>query len=596
VIFKILHQLLNSLDSRERRRFALLLGASSFGGILDLVGLAAVAPFVAFAVRPELLGQKGWLSTLYHLLPWGEPKNFVTALGVASFVLMSATLLYRVLLYRSTLEFAESLKNNLTVRLTTLYLAQPYQWFLANSSSNLRKSCSQEVEQTVQGFLLPVITAISKMSGALVLLAALFLLEPSVAFVFLCSFLVAVVLLYHLLSDRGNTEGRDHMQSGRGADRLLDQAFCGLRELKLAGREGYVVESLQKLTSTQQNAMTGFQLATEVRGSILRFLGLGGTIVTTLVLINSRDEVADFIPVLGVLLLAIYRVLPSLQGILNAFSRIQFSLPILESILQGLHLPYLDGPQNSSRPVDFNRALEVTELCFRYPGDRSDVLRDISFRIPKGSKVGFVGRSGAGKTTLLDLLAGLLPANARSVLIDDELLGPENVRAWREKVGYVPQKSFLLDDTVKANIALGIDEKDIDRARLEQVARTAQIHDVISSLPNGYETVLGPNGTWLSGGQMQRISVARALYREPELLILDEATNALDMFTEKRVLESISTARPQLTIILVTHRLEPLKACETIYVIGGQGRLQARGTYDELGQSNHMFRQLAGLG
>ena len=568
--------------------------ASSLGGVLDLFGLAAVAPFVAFAVRPELLGQEGWLSTVYNSLPWGGPKNFVTALGLVSFVLMSATLLYRVLLYRSTLRFAESLKRDLTVRLARLYLAQPYQWFLVNSSSSLRKSCSSEVEQVVQGFLLPLVSAISKLSGSIILIVALLYLDPRVAIGFLSFFVVAVFLLYYLLSDTWTSESSQHMQAGRGVDRLLDQAFCGLRELKVAGSERHIVENLETLTLNQQSAMTNFHLATEVRGSILRFLGLGGVIVTTLVLVNSREEVAGFIPLLGVLLLAIYRVLPSLQSILNACSRIHFSLPVLLSILEGLNLPYQDGAETRGEDeTGFLRELKVQDLTFAYVGEREAVLNGVSFRVEKGSKVAFVGRSGAGKTTLLEVLAGLLPAHA-AVLIDNQILGPQNLRVWRERIGYVPQKSFVLDETVRANIALGLAEKDIDQSRVEQVAKTAQIHDFIMTLPSGYNTVLGPSGTWLSGGQTQRIAIARALYRGPELLILDEATNALDRYTEKRLFESLELLRPGLTMIVVTHRFNSLKDCDRIFVLGARGRLQADGNYAELMESNHLFRQLAG--
>ncbi|MCA9776710.1 MAG: ABC transporter ATP-binding protein [Candidatus Eremiobacteraeota bacterium] len=588
-------QLQKLLDDQDRRRFSRILAASSAGGVLDLLGLAAVAPFVAIAARPELVAERGWLSVLYNLIPWGGTKNFVTVLGLASFFFLSATLVYRVALFRATLNFAESLKRKLTVRLTKLYLSQPYEFFLGTNSSDLKKHCSQEVNQVVQGFLLPLTSAISKMSGALILIVTLLVLEPFLAGIFILFFALAALLLLRFLSHRWKEEGKQHLQTGRGAERLLDQAFHGLRELKLAGREQFIVQNLERTTAHHQEALMNFQVATEVKVSSLRFLGLGGLILTTIILINSRTEVALFVPVLGVLIVAIYRLLPSLQGMLNAISRIQFSLPILESISQTLELPVLDGPDiPEAEDIVFSRQLEVRDLSFSYPGGSKPVLDNVSFTLPKGGTMAFVGRSGAGKTTLLDLMAGLLPAGEGSLLIDGVDLRASNVRAWREKVGYVSQESFLLDDTVKANIALGFEESDVDEERLRQVAQLAQIHDFIGTLPDGFNSRVGQNGTWLSGGQKQRLAIARALYRHPEVLILDEATSALDIFTEQKVLHAISELRPSMTLIIVTHRMDPLRECDAIHLIDGEGRMKASGTFDELLESSWLFRKLAG--
>lgn len=583
------------LDGGYRRCFAIILLGSAIGGVLDLVGLAAVAPFVAVAVRPELVVEKGWLSTLYNLLPWGTPRTFVTFLGIGAFVLMSTTLFFRVALYKYTLNFAESLKRTLTVRLARLYLAQPYQFFLGANNSDLKKHCSHEVNQVVQGFVLPLTSGISSLSGSAILVLALLWMKPTVAILFLFLFGLALVVLYRLLAQRFKEEGKQYIDSGRGADRLLDQAFCGLRELKLAGREKFIVQNLEQLTSTHQRALMNFQLATEMRVSALRFLGLGGLIFTTLLLINSRNEVPDLVPVLGVLILATYRLLPSIQGVLNALGRSQFSLPVLESISQALDLPYADGDEMvKESKVTFTNEIQVRNLTYTYPGREIPVTNEVNLTIPKASKVGLVGRSGAGKTTLLDLLAGLLPAEPHMILIDGEPLHSLNVRAWREKVGYVPQKSFLLDDTIKANIALGIDGSEIDLSRLEKVARAAQLHDFVASLPKGYNTRVGQDGTWLSGGQKQRIAIARALYREPELLILDEATNALDVFTEQKILNAVSNLQPQPTLVIVTHRLDPLRDCDNIFLIDGQGRLADSGPFDQLMGSSWLFRKLAG--
>jgi ATP-binding cassette subfamily C protein len=216
--------------------------------------------------------------------------------------------------------------------------------------------------------------------------------------------------------------------------------------------------------------------------------------------------------------------------------------------------------------------------------------------IPKNSVVGFAGATGAGKTTLIDIFLGLLQPSEGEFLVDDTPITPANVRSWRRIVSYVPQDIFLIDDTIRSNIAFGVAEKDIDDAKVRRVAQIAAIADFIEEqMPDGYQTVVGERGVRLSGGQRQRIGLARALYREPEVLILDEATSALDGTTEERVLRGIHGESSVHTILIIAHRLNTLKVCNTIYLLEG-GQIIDRGTYDELLQNNEQFRQMAQVG
>ncbi len=239
------------------------------------------------------------------------------------------------------------------------------------------------------------------------------------------------------------------------------------------------------------------------------------------------------------------------------------------------------------------RSLELRDVDFRYPGAEAMTLAHLTMRIEAKQVIGLVGHTGAGKTTLVDLVLGLLLPSDWEILVNGVALDPASVRAWRTHCGYVPQDVFLADDTVTANIAFGVPDSDIDRDAVETAARVAQLHAFVANLPKGYDTIVGERGIRMSGGQRQRIGIARALYRDPEVLILDEATNALDGVTESAVMDTIQSLARRKTILVIAHRLTTVKKCDVICMLD-EGHVTARGTYEELLQDHRGFRAMAG--
>jgi ABC-type multidrug transport system fused ATPase/permease subunit len=278
-------------------------------------------------------------------------------------------------------------------------------------------------------------------------------------------------------------------------------------------------------------------------------------------------------------------------------TNLRYAKPALEVLHRDLSQSQVRGgsapTQDLAKPLGLKDRLEISAVSYRYPGSATQALSGVSLSIPALGAVGLVGQTGAGKTTLVDLILGLLKPEAGQLSVDGVLITDANRRAWQKTIGYVPQHIFLADDTIAANIAFGMALRDIDMAEVERAARVANLHDfVVSELEHGYDALIGERGIRLSGGQRQRVGIARALYRDPDLLIMDEGTSALDNLTERAVMEAVNSLSRAKTIILIAHRLTTIRTCDTIYLLE-HGRLSASGPYDELTECNERFRAMA---
>jgi ABC-type multidrug transport system fused ATPase/permease subunit len=285
--------------------------------------------------------------------------------------------------------------------------------------------------------------------------------------------------------------------------------------------------------------------------------------------------------------------MPALQQIYSAVSELRFVGPALDSLhFDLMSLKYqLPGPGQDSMAL--KEAITLNQIHYSYPSAPQPALKSISLTIPAKSTVGLVGTTGSGKTTTVDLILGLLDVQEGTLAVDGQVITEHNKRAWQRAIGYVPQQIYLADDTVAANIAFGIQAKDIDQAAVERAAKIANLHDfVVNELPQQYQTTVGERGVRLSGGQRQRIGIARALYHTPQVLILDEATSALDNLTEQAVMEAVHNIGHEITIILIAHRLSTVKACDTIFLLE-KGLLKGQGTFEQLIRTNERFGELA---
>ena len=324
----------------------------------------------------------------------------------------------------------------------------------------------------------------------------------------------------------------------------------------------------------------------------VELLAFGSIIILAMLLFfQSEQAFINMVPTLSVFIMGSYKLLPAFQQIYSNFSNIKSAQSALDNIKNDLITGNLEA-NDVTKPINLtNQKITLSNIAFIYPGKDISAIEDINLSINRNEMIGIVGHSGSGKSTLVDLILGFLEPSSGYLSIDDNKISSNNIYAWRKLLGYVPQSIFLSDTSLKENIAFGERRDDIDNDSLMKAIQLSELEDLISKLPNGINTVVGERGVQLSGGQRQRIAIARALYRNPKILILDEATSALDGNTEKRIMESITSLSSKMTIIIVAHRINTVRNCNTIYFMEN-GKISDHGNYDELIRKNKSFEKL----
>jgi ABC-type multidrug transport system fused ATPase/permease subunit len=392
--------------------------------------------------------------------------------------------------------------------------------------------------------------------------------------------------------------GKEQVAANVMKYKTATEALSGIKDLKIMGRERHLLErfAIQAQHYAHNNVIHG--TIAQLPRYALEVMALGGVLLMVLYYLGVKGESpSQTIPFLALYVYAGYRLLPALQQIFANLTTVRYNLAALDLLCRDLHEGggAVDGEavlQHSAaaEPLPFSRECELRDLQFSYGGNQTPAIRGISLTIARNASIGLVGATGSGKSTLVDIIIGLLCPDSGQLLVDGAIVDGEMLVSWQRNFGYVPQHIYLTDDTVTRNIAFGVPDAEIDLAAVIRAARIANLHEFIEQqLPKGYDTVIGERGVRLSGGQRQRIGIARALYHDPAILIMDEATNALDGVTEEAVMEALGRLAGQKTIIMIAHRLTTVKECDLVYILE-RGQIVSQGTYEELQQSSEWFQ------
>jgi ABC-type multidrug transport system fused ATPase/permease subunit len=450
----------------------------------------------------------------------------------------------------------------------------------------------------VNNLLIPAMRFMAQAVVVASLVALLVIAEPVVA-------LGAGALLgggyagaFWLARRRVRQRGAEQVAANAERFRVATEAFGGIKDVKSLGLEAAYLDRFDRPAGRFSAAETYALTLIELPRHLLEAIAFGGMLLLVLALLTGDDGAAlkDILPMLGLFAFAGIRLFPASQQLYANFTKLRFGAAALDALHRSLTEAEGPGGEPLSPPpppLRLRDRLELREVRFAFPEADREALTGLSLTIPANATVGVVGGTGAGKTTAIDILLGLLEPTAGALLVDGTPVEGEARRAWRRSVGYVPQQIFLSDDSVAANIAFGLPPEAVDMAAVERAARTAELHDFVATeLPEGYATFVGERGVRLSGGQRQRIGIARALYRDPDVLILDEATSALDNLTERAVMEAVRNLGRRKTVIMVAHRLSTVRDCDRIFLLE-RGRLAAEGSYAALFEGDARFRALA---
>ena len=478
--------------------------------------------------------------------------------------------------------YAHSLGHWLRIRLATQISSQPYSFFLENNSGILVKKVVGDVMMFVSGVLLPLLDALARLITILLLVATLFLVHPTIAITATLALALFYLTIFKALGQRRKAVSEGMREGIRGTHREINQLFSGIKPIKVHQAESFFLKKFWGFSEKQARLMAYMPLYQNGPRYLIEPLAFGGLVAIVITLAAQGRSFADVLPNLGVMALAGYKLLPALQLFYSQLTQITTSSHALEEVytefnaehLAEIELSSLEEKSPKTNPMTWNKEIRLNNLSFEYPNSGKQVLNDINLVIPKNSSVAFVGETGSGKSTLIDLILGLHSPTEGSIEIDGVPLHRNNIQAWQASIGYVPQDIFLIDDTVAKNIALGLNEEEIDFDHLRQVCDTAQILSFIEEeLEAGFSTQVGERGIRLSGGQRQRIALARALYHNPSVVILDEATSALDNKTEEALVTAINSLKESLTLIVIAHRLTTIQECDTIYDLSKNANL-----------------------
>ena len=553
------------LSRKHIRKLPFILLGMLIGCMFEVVGLGLVIPLMDVITNPSE-GKVVTLLDRYYPTLSSDSVIFLTIALFASFYVLKG--IYIVFLVKISASFSYSVKANINDQLMHKYIKGPYEFHLKNNSSQLIRNITTESTLLVSNTLNPIITISTEIIVMLAIVTFLMLIEPlgtliivSLLFVFSLAF---QRLIKNIITDLGET--RQH------ADGLIVQAaqesIGGIKDIKVLSREHAFFERFSKYNKLSSVASSQQFMWQQIPRIYLEIVGVIALSVLLLFLTISAQNPLEAIPTLGVFALAAFRILPSANRILSALNALRFSSSVVRNIEEQLNavspLPVQAKNENTtSYSASFSKNIEIQHLSYRYPDSESPSLRDISLSIRKGESIGIIGKSGAGKSTFVDIVLGLLVPVSGSIVVDGTNIN-DNLRDWQQKIGYVQQDIFLLDESIRENIAFGLREDEIDDERVLQVVIEAQLNELVASLPDGLNTQLGERGVRLSGGQKQKIGIARALYRKSSILVLDEATSALDSATEREIVSTIKNLKGDKTTIIITHRRSTLKYCDRI--------------------------------
>ena len=584
---------LELFEHRERRQLYLVAAVAIAVALSELVGIASVMPFLSVVSKPELVHENPFLARLWSWTSPDDTNEFLFVLGLAMLLLVICANLLNALAQWMIQRFIWLGHHSLSTRLLAGFLRQPWSFYLNRNTSELSTEILSEVQQFVGGFLLSGMQLLAQAVAVAAIAALLFVVDPLLSTIVVAAVGGAYVAVLYAVRARQLELGRIRLKANKQRFRYAAEALSGIKDLKVNKLEQTFVGLYERPSHALSIAQSTNAIIALLPRYLLEILAVSIIMVILLYQLHVEGEVSNVIPTVGLYAFAGFRLLPKMQLIYFSASSMRFTAGILDGLRHDLiELAANEEPSGASLPL-FQESFGLDNVTFTYPEAERPALSNVTLRINKGSSVALVGSTGSGKTTCVDLLLGLMPPSDGHHVVDGRRVSGSELVGWRSQCGYVPQHIFISDDTVAANIAFGVKSEVRDPVAVQRAARIAALQDFIEAeLPHGYDTIVGERGVRLSGGQRQRLGIARALYRDPEVLVFDEATSALDNVTEKAVMESIEALAGKKTIVIVAHRLSSVRGCDQIFVFD-QGRVVSAGTWDELIEHCELFTKLA---
>lgn len=570
-MIRITKKVLGLLSGKEKRKLPALMIMMLIGAMLESLGVSLILPLVS-----SIIDKDGWNTSWYAQL-------ICTLFGVQTQTAYVKTLLILLififiikntyLLFEYYIQYSYTTKNRYYIqkRLIKQYMRKPYVFYLGASSGEIMRIIVNDTTMT-SSLLISLLQFYMELIVEIVLAVTIFFINPLIASVLSVALLLELFLVSKVLKPMIKRMSKKFLKESASCNNWILQSLQGIKSIKVSHTESFFEEKYNEHSLEVVEAERKNQTYKKMPNLFIEAFTVAVVLSVVLLLLINGMEIAGIIPALSAFVVAAIRLLPSMSSITTGINTAVYNESALDNVIKNLYSQNADSPadpaiqsESSEKPsLSFERKICLKDITFAYPGSKTKILENANMEILAGQSIGIIGASGAGKTTAIDIILGLLKPQSGHVLVDGIDI-EENMGSWLSHLAYIPQQIFLMDDTIKTNVAFGINDDKVDENKVWDALREAQLEPFVKSLPNGIETTIGEAGVRLSGGQRQRIGIARALYYNPDILFFDEATSALDNETETAIMESINHLRGRKTLVIIAHRLTTIEHCDLVY-------------------------------
>lgn len=574
------------LDRRQKTTMVLLVFIMLIGAVLEALGITLVLPVMQAIVDPSAITENQYhMGDVYRISGAGSVQQFAVLMMAAIIVVFICKNVYLFLEQKLLLRFIYRNQFATSNRMMINFMKRPYEYYLNANTAVIQRNITSDINN-VYALILNILQMTSEVIVFLILVAVLLVMDAVMTMSIAALLVVVLVAIKRFLKPVMLKAGKENQDYYAGLYQWISESVDAVKEIKIAGRENYFINEYSKCGDGYVNAVQKYTLFSSTPRLLIECIFITGIVLYIMAQVVSGDgDLTALIPQLGAFAVAAARLLPSANRMNTYMTNISYFQPFLDNVSENLQEEIHDrsisyrvedyDPSETAKKLPVTTCIELKDIVYHYPNSDVKIFDHATVAFPVGKSIGIVGASGGGKTTLIDIMLGLLRPASGQILADGVDV-QTNYRGWLRNIGYIPQQIYMLDTTIRKNVAFGVPDKDIDDEKVWRALKEAQLDEHVRSLPEGLDTEIGQHGIRFSGGQRQRIGIARALFEDPEVLVLDEATSALDNETEAAIMDSVNRLHGKKTLIIIAHRLETIEKCDMVYRVEHQGVVRER--------------------
>ncbi len=572
---KIYKKLMVLLDKKQKKKMVLLVFLMLIGAVLETLGVSMIYPVMKVVMEKDAVQESRYLQIICNIFHIGydDTKSLMILVMTGLILIFAVKNIFLFFQQKAQLKFVYTNQFATSRRMMINFMQRPYEYYLNADTSVIQRSITSDVNN-MYGLILALLQLISEAIVFLCLVVVCLKSDVWMSITVAVLLTAALLVIKCVLKPIMRKAGEENQEYYSGLYKWIDQSVMGIKEIKIANKENYFINEYAKCGAGYVNAVQRYNLYNATPRLLIETIAIAGMILYLMISLLQGKDVSEIMPQIALLAVAAMRLIPCANRINNHLTSISYFEPFFMGVSDNLQEEIRDENINYDEDsyrhkvqvekLEIKNKIELKDIVYKYPNTETLIFDHANMEIPIGRSVGIVGTSGAGKTTVVDILLGLLELQSGEILADGVEVR-EHYQSWLKNIGYIPQTIFMIDSTIRKNVAFGYADEDIDDDKVWNALKEAQLDEFVRGLPEGLDTGIGERGIRISGGQRQRIGIARALFEDPEVLVLDEATSALDNETEAAIMDSINRLHGRKTLIIIAHRLQTIEKCDMVY-------------------------------